>query len=153
VTRPADLTPNPPALGTAAGGMEAHGIVIFDGVCNLCSASAQFIVRNDRRHAFMLASAQSAAGRQLLVNNGFDPGQLDTFVLLTDGKLFVRSDAALRIAQELDWPWRALALLRMVPRFLRNALYDLVARNRYRWFGKKNQCMIPSAAIKARFLE
>ena len=128
-------------------------IVIFDGVCNLCSHSAQFILRHDRLHAFKLATAQSATGRALLIDRSLDPDELETFVLLKQGRIYVRSDAALEIAKELDWPWRALAVLRVIPRMFRDPLYNVVARNRYRWFGKMDQCMVPTEEIRSRFVE
>ena len=128
-------------------------IVIFDGVCNLCSHSAQFILRHDRLRAFKLATAQSATGRALLIDRSLDPDELETFVLLKQGRIYVRSDAALEIAKELDWPWRALAVLRVIPRMFRDPLYNVVARNRYRWFGKMDQCMVPTEKIRSRFVE
>lgn len=128
-------------------------IVIFDGVCNLCSTTAQFIVRRDAQGRFRFAAAQSAKGRALLIESGVDPDRLETFVLRKDGHIFVRSDAALEIAKELDGLWPVLVVLRMVPRALRDWMYDVVARNRYRWFGKKQECMIPGADIQSRFIE
>ena len=128
-------------------------IVVFDGVCNLCSHSAQFIVRHDRQHAFKLATAQSAAGRALLIESGLDPEKLETFVLLKAGRAYMRSDAALEIARTLNPPWRTLRILRVIPRMLRDPLYDLIARNRYRWFGKKDRCMMPTDDIRSRFIE
>ena len=128
-------------------------IVIFDGVCNLCTYSAQFILRHDRGRAFKLATAQSATGRTLLVKYGLDPEKLETFVLLKQERIYVRSMAVLEVAKELDWPWRALRVLRVIPRMFRDPLYSIVARNRYRWFGKKDRCMVPSEDIKSRFVE
>ncbi|MGH8553730.1 MAG: thiol-disulfide oxidoreductase DCC family protein, partial [Methylococcales bacterium] len=118
-----------------------------------CSHSAQFILQHDRRRAFKLATAQSSAGRALLTDRGLNPEKLETFVLLKEGRTYVRSDAALEIAEELDWPWRMLGTLRIIPRLLRNPLYDVIARNRYRWFGKKDSCMTPTDDIKSRFVE
>lgn len=128
-------------------------IVIFDGVCNLCSRSAQFIIRHDSRHVFKLATAQSMAGRTLLLDLGLDPEKLETFVLLKEGRAYLRSDAALAIAKDLDWPWCALKMLRIIPRLLRDPFYNMVARNRYRWFGRKDRCMIPTDDIRSRFIE
>jgi predicted DCC family thiol-disulfide oxidoreductase YuxK len=133
--------------------LETEPIVIFDGVCNLYSHSAQFIIRHDRHATFKLATTQSTVGRDLLTRCGMNPDQLETFVLLKDGQVYVRSDAALQIAQELDWPWRVLGAFRFIPRALRDSLYNLVARNRYRWFGKKDRCMVPTDEIRSRFIE
>jgi len=128
-------------------------IIIFDGVCNLCSRSVRFILRHDCRRTFKLATAQSTAGRALLSDHGLDPDKLETFVLLKKGEVYVRSDAALEIAKELDWPWRGLRTLRLVPRVCRDPLYNVIARNRYRWFGKKERCLIPTDDIRTRFID
>ena len=112
----------------------------------------QFILRHNSRANLRFAPAQSASGSALLARHGFDPGQLETFVVLVDGRAFVRSAAALEIARHLDWPWRALCGLRPLPRSARDALYNVIARNRYRWFGRRAQCMVPTAAVRARFL-
>ncbi len=130
-----------------------EAVIIFDGVCNLCSHSVQFIIRHDHRHVFNFAAAQSNAGRALVMQIGLNPDKLETVVLLKDGQAYIRSDAALEIAKDLDWPWPALRVLRIIPRFFRNQLYELVARNRYRWFGKKTYCMIPTDDLKSRFIE
>lgn len=128
-------------------------IVIFDGLCKLCSRSVRFILRHDRRGVFKFLPAQSAPGRALLIQCGMNPEQLETFVLVGDGRVYVRSNAALAIAAELDWPWRALRFLRVVPRPLRDSLYSSVARNRYRWFGKRDRCLIPTDDMTSRFVE
>jgi len=112
----------------------------------------QFVLRHNRRADLKFAPAQSARGSELLARHGFDPQQLETFVVLVDGRAFVRSAAALEIARHLDWPWRALCGLRLLPRSVRDALYNVIARNRYRWFGRRAQCMVPTAATRARFL-
>lgn len=132
---------------------DAPRIVIFDGVCNLCSRAARFVIRHDRAGRFRFAPAQSDAGRRLLVRCGQDPDRLETFVLIKDGRACLRSDAALAIVRELDRPWPALGILRLVPRPWRDALYDLIARRRYRWFGRRDACLTPTADIRARFLE
>lgn len=140
---------------TSIGGKEtsAARVVVFDGVCNLCSSTARFIIRHDHEARFRLAVAQSAKGRALLAESGVDPDRLETFVLRKDGRIYVRSDAALEIARELGWPWRTFVILRIIPRTLRDGMYDVIARNRYRWFGRKDECMVPTADIKSRFLE
>ena len=127
-------------------------IIVFDGLCNLCSGSVQFVLRHNRRADLKFAPAQSARGSELLARHGFDPQQLETFVVLVDGRALVRSAAALEIARHLDWPWRALRWLRVLPRGVRDPLYNFIARNRYRWFGRRAQCLAPSASDRARFL-
>ncbi|MFO1317252.1 MAG: thiol-disulfide oxidoreductase DCC family protein [Burkholderiales bacterium] len=127
-------------------------VVVFDGVCNLCTRSVRFILAHEAQPVLMFASLQSPAGARLLRESGFDPGTVGTFVLVSDGSCHVKSDAALRVARFLRMPWRALAALRIVPRPLRDGVYDAVARNRYRWFGRTDACMVPSASVSGRFL-
>ncbi len=130
-----------------------HPIVVFDGVCKLCSGSTQFIIRHDRAGIFKFAAMQSATGRELLLKHGIDPEAVNTFLLVENGMASIRSEAALRIATRLSWPWRALAVFRAVPRPLRDIVYDAIASNRYRWFGKRAECMLPTPAIRERFLD
>ncbi len=131
---------------------DAGHVVVFDGVCNLCSGAVAFILARERDHLIRFAAAQSAAGRELLSEFGLDPEKLATFVFIEGGSAHVRSDAALEVARHLRFPWRALRILRIVPRPLRDFLYDLIARNRYRWFGKRQSCMVPTAELRSRFL-
>lgn len=132
--------------------MSDHPIIVFDGECNLCESSVQFVIRRDKDAKFKFASAQSEAGQKLQEQYGLDSIQSGTMILVQDGKAYTKSDAALRIAGELDGPWKAMSVFRIVPRFLRNGVYGIVARNRYRWFGKKDECMIPTPDLKERFL-
>lgn len=133
--------------------MLPDNIVVFDGVCNFCSGSVQFIVARDPAGVFRFAPMQSKTGRGLLENFGIDADDVTTFVFIKEGKAYVRSEAALQIAREFAWPWQFLRLARVVPAPIRDALYNWFARNRYRWFGKTDTCMVPSADIKARFLD
>lgn len=128
-------------------------VILFDGVCNLCNASVQFILDRDPDARFRFASLQSEEGAALLRSHGGDPEALDSVVLIEDGRVFQHSDAALRIARHLSGAWPALAALRIVPRPLRDAGYRLVARNRYRWFGKEESCRLPTPETRARFLD
>jgi len=130
-----------------------HRTIIFDGVCNLCAWSVRFIVRRDPKERFRFAAWQSDAGRRLLEEHGLDPGNVETVVLIKDGVVSARSDAALEIARELRGPWKLLAVLRIVPRGLRDWVYSVVARHRYRWFGKQEACMVPTEELRGRFLE
>ena len=132
--------------------VSATRIVLFDGVCNLCNASVQFIIRRDPSGCFHFASRQSAPGRELLERHGLDPQRDDSIVLLERGRVYLRSTAALRIAQRLRWPWPLLFGFILVPRFLRDSLYDWIAANRYRWFGKSDTCLLPPAEAEDRFL-
>lgn len=128
-------------------------IVLFDGVCNLCSGSVQFILKRDPKKLFQFASLQSPAARKLLEGSSLDPSRLDTLILIENGKPYIQSDAVLRIAQNLSAPWPAFAIFRILPKFLRDFLYRLVVKNRYRIFGKKEVCWVPDSAWKARFLD
>ncbi|HEX2091883.1 MAG TPA: thiol-disulfide oxidoreductase DCC family protein [Longimicrobiaceae bacterium] len=129
------------------------GVVLFDGVCNLCNHSVQFILQHDPHGHFRFASLQSPAGQRLLREHGFPPGELGSVILVEGGHAYTRSDAALRIARRLSGAWPALAGLRVVPRFVRDRVYDWVAAHRYRWFGKREACMLPTPALRARFLD
>ncbi len=133
-------------------GSAAETIVLFDGVCNLCNGSVQFLLRRDRRRRFRFAALQSAAGRALLEQYGLSTQTLETIVVLEGGQARVRSDAALHLARRLPWPWPALAVFRILPRPLRDALYSFVARHRYRWFGRTESCMLPTPDVADRFL-
>lgn len=127
--------------------------MLFDGVCNLCNRAVAFIIARDRRTQFGFASLQSDAGRRLLRELNGGDALPDTFVLVEDGRMFTQSTAALRIAQRLGFPWSLAALLTVLPRAIRDRAYRLVARNRYRWFGKRETCMMPTADLRRRFLE
>lgn len=130
-----------------------HPILLFDGVCNLCDGSVQLIVERDRDSVFRFAPLQSSAGQALLEKHGLSKTDLDSMVLIVGEKCFRRSDAALEIASRLPEPWSSLRLFRVVPRFIRNAVYDLIARYRYSWFGEKDSCMVPTEDLRQRFLD
>jgi predicted DCC family thiol-disulfide oxidoreductase YuxK len=130
-----------------------HAIVLFDGVCNFCNGSVNAIIRRDKRGYFRFAALQSDVGAQLQQQHGLDPSALDTLVLIEGGKVYTKSTAALRIARLMRrWPWPALHALVAVPRPARDFAYDWFARRRYRWFGKRDECMVPSADVQERFL-
>jgi predicted DCC family thiol-disulfide oxidoreductase YuxK len=124
-------------------------IVFFDGVCSLCNAAVDFLIRRDRAKVLLFAPLQgeSAARHSLVRQETFD-----TIVLVDQAGHWERSDAALRIASYLGWPWKVLIVLRIVPRPVRDFLYAWVARNRYRWFGQKESCRMPTPEERARFL-
>ena len=132
---------------------DAEGpIVLYDGVCGLCNRSVQLILRNDRRGRFRFAALQSDAGRALLQKFGLPPEALDSVVLVDGDRAWRKSRAALRIARRMDGPWPLLWPLVVVPRPLADFLYDRLAKNRYRIFGKLDACMIPPPEVRARFL-
>jgi predicted DCC family thiol-disulfide oxidoreductase YuxK len=127
--------------------------ILFDGVCNLCERSVLFVIERDRAAYFRLASLQSEAGERIAQQHGIDAAALESIVLIEDGRVWRQSDAALRIARKLDGAWPLLALLQVVPRFIRDRVYARVAANRYRWFGRKDSCMVPTPELRARFLD
>ncbi len=128
-------------------------IILFDGVCNLCAWSVQFIIKRDPHRIFRFASLQSETGRAIMRQHGLDETSLDSFVLVENGCAWRESDAALRVCRHLPWPWRWLPLCLMIPRILRDPVYQFIARNRYRWFGKSDTCMMPTSEMRGRFLE
>jgi predicted DCC family thiol-disulfide oxidoreductase YuxK len=127
-------------------------LILFDGVCNLCSALVQFVIRHDREAKFRFAAIQSEIGRKIYQSHGLDPADLQTFVFIADGKVVLRSDAAIEVVSRFGGAWRIFAIFRLVPRVARDFVYSTIARNRYRWFGRKEVCMIPTPEIDERFL-
>jgi predicted DCC family thiol-disulfide oxidoreductase YuxK len=129
-----------------------HPIILFDGVCNFCDASINWIIRRDKRARFRFAPLQSSAGERLQREHGFDPTALDTFVLIEGRRAYARSTAAVRIARGLGLPWSLAYGLIFIPPPLRDFAYDFFARRRYRWFGRKEECMLPTPELRDRFL-
>lgn len=128
-------------------------IIFFDGVCNLCSGAVQFIIARDPHARFRFSSLQSDFAATALAKAGMVPGQLFSILLLKDGQIFQKGDAALEIARHLGGAWPLLYGFRVVPRVIRDGVYDWIARNRYRWFGKKEACWLPTPALRARFID
>lgn len=131
---------------------EHQHIILFDGVCNLCSAWVEFVVKRDPSSRFHFCSVQSDTGRALLMSNGLPTDSFDTMVYIRHGNVFVRSSAFLEIVKKLPLLWPCLSLALYVPRVIRDTCYNMIAKNRYRLWGKKEQCMVPSAEIKKRFI-
>jgi len=132
------IDPNTP------GGMKSpYGLILFDGVCILCSAGCGFVSKRDRRHYFRFIAIQSPEGRPLAEQLGIDPDHPDSFVFVAKGQAFVKSEAALRIARELPF-WRLIYPIHFIPSLIRDAIYDWIARNRYRWFGLRQVCLLPN---------
>ena len=127
-------------------------IILFDGVCNFCNGSVNFIIERDPSAYFKFAPLQSEIGEKLLKENGVDKTVTDSVVLIEDGKVYTYTTAALRIARRLNGFWRYFYGFVVVPPFVRDFFYRLLARNRYRLFGKQDACMLPSPEIRARFL-
>jgi predicted DCC family thiol-disulfide oxidoreductase YuxK len=128
-------------------------IVLFDGVCNLCNRSVQFIIKRDKKKQFRFASLQGRAGQQFLQQFNLPANDFNSFVLVENSKVYTRSTAALRMFRKLGGGWTLLYAFIIIPPFLRNAVYDWIARNRYKWYGKREECMVPSPELRERFLE
>ncbi|MCK8485850.1 thiol-disulfide oxidoreductase DCC family protein [Paenibacillus sp. MBLB2552] len=128
-------------------------VILFDGVCHLCQGAVKFIIKRDSAGRFRFASLQSQAGIRLLQAAGARVEALDSVVLIEHGISYTRSAAALRIARGLRYLWPLLYALIIVPRGLRDAAYQFVAKHRYRWFGKDETCLVPTRELKERFLE
>lgn len=128
-------------------------IILFDGVCNFCNASINFVIRHDRQGRFRFAPLQSATAASLGATHQIDTTQLESFILVQNGKAYTKSTAALRVARQLPFPWKLLYAGIILPRFIRDGVYNIIARNRYRWFGRKDSCMIPTPEIRSRFLQ
>ena len=129
-----------------------HPIILFDGVCNLCNGFVQFVIRNDKKNKFRFGSLQSDGAKKILEPFQFPIDELKTIVLVEEGKIYVRSRAVIRIASHLNGAWKLSAILYIFPSFLSDAVYNLVSKYRYKIFGKRESCMIPTADLKSRFL-
>jgi predicted DCC family thiol-disulfide oxidoreductase YuxK len=133
--------------------VEQNQIILFDGLCNLCNSSVQFIIKRDFRKQFRFASLQSSFGTKQLHAFGLSVNGLYSIILVNEETYLQKSDAALEIARNLRQPWPLLYAFKFVPRFFRDWIYDLIAKNRYTWFGKKDSCLIPTQELKSRFIE
>lgn len=132
---------------------ENKKIILFDGVCNLCNGSVQFVIKRDKKDVFRYAAIQSEVGEQLIAERHIDTSQVDSIILIEPGvAYFTKSDAALEIAGELGGLWKLTSIFKWIPKSIRDVIYDFVARNRYKWFGKQESCMIPTPELKAKFL-
>jgi len=131
---------------------EKNGIVLFDGVCNFCNSSVNFIIQHDKKKRYKFAALQSNVGKMLSEKYGIDQSKIDSIILVENGGVFVKSSAILRITKHLNYLYPLLFGFIIIPKFIRDGVYDFIARNRYKWFGKKEACMIPSPEIKGRFI-
>lgn len=127
-------------------------IILFDGVCNLCNASVQWVLKHDHKNLFHFAALQSEYGALVLKRFGLEPGALDTVVLADETRVFTQSDAAIEVARRLGGFWALIVVFKVVPRPIRNAVYRWVSSNRYRWFGRQEKCLLPRPEWKDKFL-
>ena len=132
--------------------MTENAVIFFDGVCNLCNGAVQFVIKRDKNNYFRFAALQSDFAKSTLSNFSLKVKQGDSFILLENDKVYEQSTAALRVAKKLGGLWPLLYAFIIVPPFIRNAVYKLIARNRYRWFGKQESCWVPTPALKSKFL-
>lgn len=128
-------------------------VILFDGVCNLCSSAVQFVIERDKKNKFLFASLQSDTGYLILKRFNLPANTFNSFILYKDGKIYTKSIGALEVAKQLSGTWPLLYIFIGIPSFIRDKVYDIIARNRYKWFGKKDSCWLPSPFLKSKFLD
>lgn len=128
-------------------------IILFDGVCNLCNKSVQFILKKDKKKEFFFASLQGKTGVCLLQKFNLPENDLNSFLFVDNEKVYDRSTAALQVLRELGGVWKFFYVFMLVPKFVRDGIYKWIARNRYKWFGKRNECWLPTPELESRFLD
>ncbi len=133
---------------------ENKKIILFDGVCNLCNGVIQFVIKRDKKDTFRYAALQSEIGAQLIAERAIDTTKVDSIILIEPGvAYFTKSDAALEISKSFGGGWKLLSISTWIPKSFRDVVYDLIARNRYKLFGRKDACMIPTPELQAKFLD
>lgn len=132
--------------------MPDHPIILFDGVCNFCNGAVNFTIKRDKQKRIRFAALQSDAGSRLVQQYGLPADDLRSFLFIENGKVYNRSTAALKVCRYLSGLWPLCFGLMIVPPFIRNGIYDWIAKNRYKWFGERQKCMIPTPEVRARFL-
>jgi predicted DCC family thiol-disulfide oxidoreductase YuxK len=133
--------------------MSDNSVILFDGVCNLCNSSVQYVIKHDARKIFRFAALQSDAGQAILKQYNLSSTDLNSFVLLQNNTVYTKSTAAFLVAKQLDGIVKVLYVFIIVPAFIRNAVYNIIAKNRYKWFGKQISCMMPTIDLQSRFLK
>jgi len=133
--------------------LENKSIILFDGVCNLCNNAVQFIIKKDKKHHFLFTSLQSDAAQELLLHFKLKNSDFDSIILIQNNKVYQKSTAILQISRNLPSFWKLNYAFIIFPKFIRDFVYTIIANNRYKWFGKKDSCMVPTEELKARFLD
>jgi predicted DCC family thiol-disulfide oxidoreductase YuxK len=129
-------------------------VILFDGVCNLCNDSVIKVIKKDKKNVFLFTALQSDIGQKIIEKIGIDTSKIDSIILYeSNGNFHIKSSAALRVMNEFSGLWKLTQIFRILPAAFNNVFYDFVARNRYKWFGKKDSCMIPTPELKAKFLD
>ena len=128
-------------------------IIIFDGICNLCNSSVQFLLKHDKKERFLFVSFQSDAAKKILLQYNYTNTELSSIILLQEGILYKKSTAALRIARQLNFFWSLSYIFIILPKGFRDFIYDINAKNRYQWFGKRDSCIVDNGKYKSRFIE
>ena len=133
--------------------LQNHGqVILFDGVCNLCSGAVQFVIKRDKKKRFRFASLQSALGAEVMQQFNLPANELNSFILLENNQVYTSSTGALKVSKQLNGLWPLLYVFIIVPKFIRDAVYRFIANNRYKWFGKKETCWVPSKELAERFI-
>ena len=133
--------------------MEEMPVILFDGVCNFCNYWVRFAIRRDKKKKLKFAALQGDTAKLLLPRYGISLNRLSSVIFIDAGKVYTQSSAAIRICRHLDGGWKLFYGLMIIPKFIRDAFYNIIARNRYKWFGKKEECMVPTPEQKERFLD
>ncbi len=133
--------------------MNEQPVILFDGVCNFCNGAVNFTIRRNKKNDILFAPLQSEQGQALLKQYNLPFKEMESFVFIENGKAYQRSTAALKVCRHLNSLWPVCYGLIIVPKFIRDGIYNWIAKNRYKWFGQKDSCMIPTPEIKARFLQ
>ena len=133
--------------------IESKKIILFDGVCNLCNSAVQYVIEHDKNDVFMFAALQSDIGKKLMKERGIDASQIDSIILIEQGvAYYTKSTAALKIARSFGGIWQLAGVFQWIPEKIRDWVYVYIANNRYKWYGKKEACMVPTPELKTKFL-
>jgi len=132
---------------------EEKKIVLFDGVCNLCSSAVQFIIKRDKKNQFLFASLQSSSASGLLKKYSYTQSEFNSFILIDNNKVYTHSSAVLHVLKSLSSIWSICYIFIIVPKFIRDGIYNFIAKHRYKWFGKKQECWVPTPELQSKFLD